>query len=149
MTWLFRTQQKPDGSFPQNSDVNGTEEWTEIQLDQVTLPIALAHLVGQTDAKTYRGIKKAVRFLLSSATRRPASGPFSPQERWENQSGYSPATIAAQIDGLVTGAAIARSKGDVSSPSCGSGLPTAGRPTSRAGPRPARAPSARSATSSA
>ena len=38
--------------------------------------------------------------------------PFSPQERWENQSGYSPATIAAQIDGLVTGAAIARQHGD-------------------------------------
>ena len=38
--------------------------------------------------------------------------PYSPQERWENQSGYSPATIAAQIDGLVTGAAIARQHGD-------------------------------------
>ena len=58
--WLFRTQQKKDGSFPQNSDVDGKEEWTEIQLDQVTLPIALAHLVGQTDKRTYKGIKKAV-----------------------------------------------------------------------------------------
>jgi glucoamylase len=111
--WLFRTQQKQDGSFPQNSDTDGTEEWTELQLDQVTLPIALAHLVGQTDGRTYRGIKKAVRFLLhfrDEETGRKA--PYSPQERWENQSGYSPATIAAQIDGLVTGAAIARDKGD-------------------------------------
>ena len=24
VTWLFRTQQKADGSFPQNSDVDGT-----------------------------------------------------------------------------------------------------------------------------
>ncbi len=111
--WLFRTQQKPDGSFPQNSDVDGTEEWTEIQLDQVTLPIALAHLVGQTDKRTYRGIKKAVRYLMTfrdEETGRKA--PFTPQERWENQSGYSPATIAAQINGLVTGAAIARQHGD-------------------------------------
>jgi glucoamylase len=111
--WLFRTQQKSDGSFPQNSDVDGTEEWTELQLDQVTLPIALAHLVGQTDNRTYRGIKKAVRFLMrfrEEETHRRA--PYSPQERWENQSGYSPATIAAQIDGLVTGAAIARQHGD-------------------------------------
>jgi glucoamylase len=111
--WLFRTQQKKDGSFPQNSDVDGTEEWEEIQLDQVTLPIALAHLVGQTDRRTYRGIKKAVAFLKrfrDEETDRKA--PFSPQERWENQSGYSPATIAAQIDGLVTGAAIARQHGD-------------------------------------
>ncbi len=111
--WLFRTQQKKDGSFPQNSDVDGTEEWTELQLDQVTLPIALAHLVGQTDRRTYQGIKKAVRFLMTfrdDESHRRA--PYSPQERWENQSGYSPATIAAQIDGLVTGAAIAREHGD-------------------------------------
>jgi glucoamylase len=111
--WLFDTQQKKDGSFPQNSDVDGTEEWAELQLDQVTLPIALAHLVGKTDKKTYRGIKKAVGFLMrfrDEETGRKA--PYSPQERWENQSGYSPATIAAQIDGLVTGAVIARQHGD-------------------------------------
>ena len=110
--WLFATQQKKDGSFPQNSDTDGTEEWTELQLDQVTLPIALAHLVGQTDKRTYRGIKKAVPSCCGSATRRPRGAPYSPQERWENQSGYSPATIAAEIDGLVTGADIARQHGD-------------------------------------
>jgi glucoamylase len=111
--WLFRTQQKADGSFPQNSDVDGTEEWTELQLDQVTLPIALAHLVGQTDDRTYRGVKKAIGFLLRFRDEETGfRAPYSPQERWENQSGYSPATIAAEIDGLVTGAAIARSKGD-------------------------------------
>ncbi len=111
--WLFRKQQKPDGSFPQNSDVAGHEEWTEIQLDQVMLPIALAHLVGQADKRTYRGIKKAVRYLLTFRDEETGSrAPFSPQERWENQSGYSPATIAAQINGLVTGAEIARQHGD-------------------------------------
>jgi glucoamylase len=113
VTWLFRTQQKPDGSFPQNSDVRGKPVWGELQLDEVALPIALAHLVGKTDKRTYRGVKKAVRFLLTfrdEETGRRA--PFSPQERWENQSGYSPNTIAALIDGLVTGAAIARDHGD-------------------------------------
>jgi glucoamylase len=111
--WLFRTQQKPDGSFPQNSDVTGKPVWTNLQLDEVTLPIALAHLVGKTDKRTYRGIKKAVAFLMrfrDEETGRRA--PFTPQERWENQSGFSPATIAAEIDGLVTGADIARQHGD-------------------------------------
>ena len=101
--WLFRTQQKPDGSFPQNSDVTGKPVWTNLQLDEVTLPIALAHLVGETDGRTYRGIKKAVAFLMrfrDDETGRRA--PFTPQERWENQSGYSPATIAAEIDGPVS-----------------------------------------------
>ena len=111
--WLFGTQQNKDGSFPQNSDTDGHPEWTSTQLDEVTLPIALAHLVGDTGRKTYRGVKKAVRFLLHY--RDPDTGrkaPFTTQERWENQSGYSPATIAAEIDGLVSGADIARQHGD-------------------------------------
>ena len=46
MDWLFRVQQKADGSFPQNSDVQGTPVWGELQLDEVALPIVLAGLVG-------------------------------------------------------------------------------------------------------
>ena len=45
--WLFTAQQKPDGSFPQNSDVTGKPVWTDLQLDEVALPIVLAHLVGR------------------------------------------------------------------------------------------------------
>jgi hypothetical protein len=40
------------------------------------------------------------------------TGPQTPQERWENQSGYSPATIAADIAGLVCAADIAKANGD-------------------------------------
>jgi glucoamylase len=41
-----------------------------------------------------------------------ATGPRTEQERWENLAGYSPATIAAEIAGLVTAADIARTNGD-------------------------------------
>jgi glucoamylase len=41
-----------------------------------------------------------------------ANGPATPGDRWENASGYSPATIAAEISGLVVGAGIARKNGD-------------------------------------
>ena len=57
--WLFGTQQKPDGSFPQNSDVTGKPVWTNLQLDEVTLPIALAHLVGRRTPRPTRGASKA------------------------------------------------------------------------------------------
>jgi GH15 family glucan-1,4-alpha-glucosidase len=41
-----------------------------------------------------------------------ANGPITPQERWENAGpGYSPATIAAEIAGLVCGADLARRNG--------------------------------------
>lgn len=111
--WLFEVQQQPDGSFPQNSDVEGTPVWSELQLDEVALPIVLAHLVGRDDRATYRGVKKAANFLVrfrDEETGRRA--PFSPQERWENQSGYSPNSIATQVAGLVCAADIARRNGD-------------------------------------
>ncbi|GAA1794668.1 glycoside hydrolase family 15 protein [Nocardioides hankookensis] len=110
--WLFGTQQKKDGSFPQNSDVSGTPVWGDLQLDEVALPIVLAHLVGKHDAATWRGVRKAAHFLVTfrdDETGRRA--PYTPQERWENQSGYSPNSIAAQIAGLVSAADLARTKG--------------------------------------
>ena len=50
------------------------------------------------------------------------AAPYSPQERWENQSGYSPNSIAAQIAGLVCAAEIARENGDDASARAGSEL---------------------------
>ena len=52
-------------------------------------PIVLAYQLGRTDAATWSHVKRAADFLLGfrrTATR----APWSPQERWENQSGYSP-----------------------------------------------------------
>jgi glucoamylase len=111
--WLFFVQQKPDGSFPQNSDVTGNPVWGSLQLDEVALPIVLAHLVGRDGPATYTHVKKAADFIADFVD--PDTGrhsPFTPQERWENQSGYSPNSIAAQINGLVCAAAIARRNGD-------------------------------------
>jgi glucoamylase len=42
-----------------------------------------------------------------------AHGPSDGSERWEEQSGYSPSTIAAEIAGLTAAAAIARVQGDI------------------------------------
>ena len=111
--WLFTVQQKPDGSFPQNSDVTGKPVWAELQLDEVALPIVLAHLVGRDGPATYRHVKKAADFLAKFTDDETGlKAPFSPQERWENQSGYSPNSIAAQISGLVCAADMARKNGD-------------------------------------
>jgi glucoamylase len=99
-------QQKPDGSFPQNSRLDGTPVWEGLQLDEVALPIVLAYQLGRTDANTWSGVRKAADFMVGYE-----DAPFTPQDRWENQSGYSPATIAAEIAGLVCAAEIARANG--------------------------------------
>ncbi|UQU61504.1 glycoside hydrolase family 15 protein [Couchioplanes caeruleus] len=111
LDFLFHAQQKPDGSFPQNSQVDGTPVWGGLQLDEVALPIVLAHQLGRTDPATWDHVRRAADFL-TGYTQDGNRAPWSPQERWENQSGYSPATIAAEIAGLVCAAAIARANGD-------------------------------------
>jgi glucoamylase len=113
LDWLFTVQQKPDGSFPQNSKPDGTPVWTGLQLDEVAFPLVLAHQLGRTDAATWSHVKRAADFLVSYKD--PETGnaaPWSPMERWENQDGYSPATIASEIAGLVCAADIAKANGD-------------------------------------
>ena len=109
LDYLFDVQQKSDGSFPQNSLLDGTPYWGGLQLDEVAFPIVLAWALGRTDATTYaEHVKTAADFLVGH-------GPSTPQERWEEEGGYSPSTIAAEIAGLTAAASIAASNGDTAS----------------------------------
>jgi glucoamylase len=109
LNFLFKVQQKPDGSFPQNSFLDGKPFWGSLQLDEVAYPLILAHELGVTDRETYeKHVKRAADFLVRT-------GPKTPQERWEEKSGYSPSTLAAEIAGLVCAAGIARKNGDEAS----------------------------------
>ncbi|GAA4352038.1 glycoside hydrolase family 15 protein [Angustibacter luteus] len=110
LTYLFDRQQKPDGSFPQNSTVAGVPFWGGLQLDEVALPVVLADQLGRRDAATWTHVRSAMEFLLSFSADGYAA-PYTPAERWENQSGFSPNTIAAEIAGLVCAARIARANG--------------------------------------
>lgn len=103
--WAFNTQQQSDGHFPQNSNVNGTPAWTGIQMDEQAFPIMLAWKLGLTDSTTFTHIKNAANYIV-------AHGPSTGEERWEENGGYSPSTIAAEIAGLVCAADIARVNGD-------------------------------------
>jgi glucoamylase len=106
LDYLFRVQQKRDGSFPQNSWVDGRPIGGGLQMDRVALPLILAYQLGRNDKTTWaRHIKPAADFILRR-------GPRTDQDRWEEKPGYSPATIAAEIAGLVCAAEIARINGD-------------------------------------
>jgi glucoamylase len=109
LNYLFNVQQKPDGSFPQNSWLDGRPFWGSLQLDEVSYPMILAWQLGRTDSQTYeKHVKPAANFLV-------AKGPATPQERWEEQAGYSPSTMAAEIAGLICAAQIARMNNDEAS----------------------------------
>lgn len=126
LAWLFTRAQRPDGSFPQNAEVDGRVRWTEIQLDQVAFPLIMAWQFGMIDQATWRDhVRPAAEFLA-------ARGPITDQERWEEESGYSPSTVAAEIAGLVCAG---RDRPPQPRPGRGRPVPAPGRPLAAAGGR--------------
>ena len=107
--FLLEKQQLPTGEIPRNSLVNGRSapDTGGDQLDETAYPILMAYLTGLgSDASLWSAhIKPAADFLVSH-------GPSFGVERWEEQSGYSVSTIAAEIAGLTAAAAIAKKQGD-------------------------------------
>lgn len=101
--------QLPDGGFYQNFWINGEPYWRGVQLDEVALPILLAWRLWQAEAlvdfNPYPMVMNAAAYLISK-------GPVTPQERWEENSGLSPSTLASNIAALVCAAGFARAAGD-------------------------------------
>jgi len=105
LNYLFTVQQKLDGSYPQNSWLDGQAYWTALQMDEVSYPLILAWQLGRTDADTWRkNVRPEAEFIVSH-------GPITQEDRWEEVQGYSPSTIAAEIAGLVCASDIARNNG--------------------------------------
>ncbi|HEX7288176.1 MAG TPA: glycoside hydrolase family 15 protein [Candidatus Angelobacter sp.] len=101
--------QQADGGFPQNFWIDGTPYWKGIQLDEVAFPIMLAWRLWKAAAlekfDPWPMVKGAARYLIQN-------GPVTQQERWEEASGYSPSTLAANIAALVCAADFARARGE-------------------------------------
>ena len=105
LNYLFTVQQKPDGSYPQNSWLDGKPYWMALQMDEVAYPLVLAWQLGRTDSETWtKHVRPSAEFIVSH-------GPVTEEERWEEVGGYSPSTIAAEIAGLVCASDIARKNG--------------------------------------
>ena len=114
------------GWFLQKTHVDGTLEWVGIQLDQTAMPIMLGWRLWQDGILSDAEIKSWYSRMLKPAADYLAKGgkakldwndidlkpPYTQQERWEEQGGYSPSTIAAIISGLVSAAEIATLAGD-------------------------------------
>ncbi|OLB17446.1 MAG: glucoamylase [Verrucomicrobia bacterium 13_2_20CM_2_54_15_9cls] len=97
LIWLAAIQ-RPDGSFPQNSWIDGTAYWSGLQLDQVAFPILLAWRLHKQDALDLFSPRA---MILRAAARLIAQGPVTAQDRWEENAGYSPSTLAVVIAALV------------------------------------------------
>jgi glucoamylase len=107
--FLLERQQLPTGEIPRNSLLNGkaAPDTGGDQLDETSYPILMAYQAGLGgDATLYK------QHIVPAADYLVAHGPSFGVERWEEQSGYSPSTIAAEIAGLTAAATIAAQQGD-------------------------------------
>jgi len=101
--------QQENGGFAQNFWIDGEPYWRGVQLDEVAFPILLAWRLKRENAlqdfDPYPMVLRAAAYLVRH-------GPVTPQERWEEVSGYSPSTLASNIAALICAACFARERGD-------------------------------------
>jgi glucoamylase len=100
----LRATQEPDGHWPQNCWLDGSAYWSGLQLDETAFPILLVDLACRAGAipaeeagHYWPMIRAAAGFLLRN-------GPVTGQDRWEENAGYTPATLAVEIAALLIAA---------------------------------------------
>jgi glucoamylase len=99
--------QEPEGSWPQNMWLDGSRYWHGIQMNETAHAILLVDLAWREEgldsadlAKLWPMVKKAAGFIARN-------GPVTQQDRWEEDSGYSPSILAVEIAALLAAADIA------------------------------------------
>ncbi len=108
--FLFDRVQQPDGSFPRDSELDGTvapDTFGLSEIDEVAYPLLMAWEAGLAGNKSFyeNHIRPAADYIVDH-------GPSTGAERWEEHPGFSPATIASEIAGLVAAGKLATAVGD-------------------------------------
>jgi glucoamylase len=111
LNYLVSTQQR-DGSWSQNMWLSGEIFWRGVQVDQTALPLLIIDKCIQNNLidpkrmnRYWPLIKKAITFLA-------INGPFTDQDRWEEEKGFTPFTVATSIAGMLVAADIAEINND-------------------------------------
>jgi glucoamylase len=108
LRYLLSTQEA-DGSWAQNLWLDGTPYWNGVQMDEIAFPIFFVELLrreGQLeDIDPWPMTRRAAGFLVRH-------GPVTGQDRWEENGGYSPFSIAVQISALLIAADFADRAGE-------------------------------------
>ncbi len=107
LTFLMATQEA-DGHWPQNMWFTGQSYWGGLQMDETAFPILLADSLrrerGLEGIDVWPMVLKAASFIV-------CNGPVTQEDRWEEDGGYSPFTLAVEIASLVAAADFADDAG--------------------------------------
>jgi glucoamylase len=111
MDYLQSTQAE-DGHWPQNMWIDGSPYWNGVQLDEAAFPILLADAMRREKVLRADDLKKLWPMLRRAAGFVATNGPVTLQDRWEEDAGYSPFTMAATIAALLAAADFADANGE-------------------------------------
>ncbi|WP_255196344.1 glycoside hydrolase family 15 protein [Halorarius litoreus] len=99
LAYIYEYQQDDTGFIPQNTYLHGRTRWGGEQMDNISFPQVMAYQlaevgIGFEEADyTYENVRRSADYVARN-------GPATAQERWEEESGFSPSSIAAEIAGL-------------------------------------------------
>jgi glucoamylase len=100
----LRAIQEADGHWPQNCWLDGTAYWHGVQMDECAFPILLVDLAWREGvlpeaelSALWPMVQRAAEFIVRN-------GPVTGQDRWEEDGGYSPFTLAVEIAALLAAA---------------------------------------------
>ncbi len=105
--------QEPDGHWPQNQWLDGDPYSRGVQLDEAAYPILLAGALTAAGADPDRGASEVRELLRADCLERMVCaaagflarhGPVTEQDRWEENPGLSPSTLAPVVAALVVAA---------------------------------------------
>ena len=106
LSYLQATQY-PDGHWSQNMWLDGSPNWDGIQMDETALPILLVDLAYREKALTEAETVQFWPMVRQAASYLARNGPISPEDRWEEDPGYTPFTVASEIAALLAAAEMA------------------------------------------
>ena len=96
--------QEVDGHWVQNSWLDGRPYWHGVQMDETAFPILLYDMLLRADAIERTEAQRYAAMIEAAAGFIVRNGPATPQDRWEEDGGYSPFTLAAEIAALLAAA---------------------------------------------
>ena len=105
--YYLQVTQENDGHWPQNMWLDGSSYWGGIQMDETAFPILLADLARRENALTTDDLNRLWPMVRKAASFLVCNGPVTQQDRWEEDPGYSPFTLSAEIAALLVAAELA------------------------------------------
>jgi glucoamylase len=110
--YYLQVTQEADGHWPQNMWLDGSPYWNGIQMDETAFPILLADLANREKALKPDDLKRLWPMVKGAAGFLAKNGPVTTQDRWEEDPGYSPFTLAVEIAALLAAADLADLNGE-------------------------------------